>query len=270
MSNKIDYFDIVEKFKLYDDIITELECIKNSAELEDIEKIINTVKDNNKCYDLLNDLYKLQLNINKLISNSEFNATKEIITRLIDVYKNAIIILNKQVNLIAELNNISQYKNDCKDDECSETIKNILSEIETNFNLISAGKFKNCNRFFYRYINYPVPRDCTPNYTCWETKPLNVPSYKLFCKCPEDFKKSLDELCKNLNCVKNSYLGKIETAEMEISILNNDQNSRNSESNVIVCKEITHLKKKLNEIKCLGRKSFKKDSYDSLPDWLSI
>ena len=91
--------------------------------------------------------------------------------------------------------------------------------------------------------------------TCWETKPLNVPSYKLFCKCPEDFKKSLDELCKNLNCVKNSYLGKIETAEMEISILNNDQNSRNSESNVIICKEITNLKKKINEIKCLGRKS---------------
>ena len=270
MSDNIEYFSILEKYKLYDEILTELDCVKSSVEQDDIEKIINKVKDNILVSDLKVDLSKLQLSIDKLISNNEFNCTKEIILRMIDIYKNSIIVLSNQSNLVLELNNILQYKDNCDNDECSKTIKTLISDLNNNFKLLGAGKYEKKDKFFYRYLNYPVPRDCYSNITRWETSCLTVPKYQLFCDNPDQFKEKLNQLSKNKKYSKNNYVSKIECAEMEINVLNNDQNSRNSEGNDIINEQINLIKKKLNEMKCLGRKSFTQASYDNLPDWLAI
>ena len=139
---------------------------------------------------------------------------------MIDIYKNSIIVLSNQSNLVLELNNILQYKDNCDNDECSKTIKTLISDLNNNFKLMGAGKYEKKDKFFYRYLNYPVPRDCYSNITCWETSCLTVPKYQLFCDYPDQFKEKLNQLSKNISHSKNNYVSKIECAEMEINVLN--------------------------------------------------
>lgn len=270
----LEYFEVVEKYQVYEEIITELDCIKRTAESEDICKLLSKVKDTKLLSDLMIDLYNLQYDIDKLITNCEFDKTKEVINEMVDIYSSTLVILNTITDLITQLNNILEFPElDCDNDD---NIVRIMNEIEKNFKLVGMNnkflKLPTTNdnlKFFYRYLNYPVKRDCGSNITYWETK--NIPKLTKDCLCDDTDLRStkLSNLIQNLEIFKSTLSSQIDSVtKMELGILNNEQTTRNSQCSDIISKLLTKLGKDLTEIKCLGRKKFKDSNCENLPDFL--
>ena len=105
--NDLDkYFQNHDNYDFFCTIKELSQSIQDQAEPEDIQVVINKILENTKCNSqVLKKARQMKFKIDNLHSNKEYTTTTSIIKNTISHYKSALVLINKHIAVICELQN---------------------------------------------------------------------------------------------------------------------------------------------------------------------